>query len=207
MAPRLAAREAFQNRRFAEAEQILLQLFDQRDTNSQVLGALAQFYMEVGRGDDLVAKFSERLKKEPWNWSLSLALSQVYEERKQRADAVRMLDETRAIAAVDPDLLYTLSGYYTRLGQSAASEQMLQQVLKLDAAYPGANNDLGYAWAEQGRNLPEAEALVRKALQLEPENLSFLDSLGWVLYKRGKFAEAAGMLTRAAHLGDSAGTR
>ena len=75
------------------------------------------------------------------------------------------------------------------------------------------NNDLGYLYADQGKNLEKAEAMIRKAVEEEPENGSYLDSLGWVLFKRGKAKEALDPLEKAAkgenldfticeHLGD-----
>jgi hypothetical protein len=70
-------------------------------------------------------------------------------------------------------------------------------VLKLDPSHPGANNDLGYGWAEQGRNLRQAEALTRAAVEAEPDNPSLLDSHAWVLYKQGRFQEARRVLERA----------
>ncbi len=73
----------------------------------------------------------------------------------------------------------------------------MQQVVKLDASHAGACNDLGFEWADQGKNLPRAEALIRIAVAAEPDNEAFLDSLGWVLYKRGNFAEAKKYLQQA----------
>jgi cytochrome c-type biogenesis protein CcmH/NrfG len=58
-------------------------------------------------------------------------------------------------------------------------------------------NYLGYMWAEQGRNLPEAEKLIEKALTLEPENPAYLDSLGWVYFQQGRYEEASQLLTKA----------
>ena len=63
---------------------------------------------------------------------------------------------------------------------------------------PWPNNDLGYLYAEQGKNLEKAEAMIRKALQEEPESFAYLDSLGWVLFKRGKAKEALEPLKKAA---------
>jgi tetratricopeptide (TPR) repeat protein len=211
-AGRLRAREAFQHRRFTEAETILLDLFEHHDNDPAVLGALQQFYTETARVDDLVAKLHKRLAAEPWNYLLAISLVQAHERQHRHADALGVLQSLRASASGDPDLLYTVSGLYTQMGESSLSEKVLQDVLKLDPAYPGANNDLGYVWAEQGKNLPGAESLARKALQAEPDNPSFLDTMGWVLYKRGKFQEALQNLTRAAlpanpvvldHLGDT----
>ena len=60
----------------------------------------------------------------------------------------------------------------------------------MDPRHAAASNDLGYTWADEGKNLDGAERLVRVAVDAEPDNQSFLDSLGWVLYKRSKFSEA-----------------
>jgi len=167
---------------------------------------------ETARLDELVSRFEKRLAVEPSNASLAIALSEVYEEQHQLLKAVHVVDALRTRAGQDPDLLYSLSGLYTRYGQNQSSEQALLDVLKLDPSYPGANNDLGFEWADRGKNLGQAEVLVRKALAAEPDNPAFLDSMGWVLYKRGKFVEATRNLTRAAlmadpvvldHLGDS----
>src|SRR5206468_823794 len=54
-----------------------------------------------------------------------------------------------------------------------------------------------YLYAEQGKNLEKAEAMIRKALKEEPDNSAYLDSLGWVLFKRGKVKEALDPLEKA----------
>jgi len=103
---------------------------------------------------------------------------------------VRVLDAVRTAASGDADLLYYIAGLYTRVGQKETTEQVLEQVVRTDPQHAPACNDLGYGWAEQGRNLTRAEALIRTAVEREPDNHSFLDSLGWVLYKRGRFQPA-----------------
>jgi len=77
---------------------------------------------------------------------------------------------------------------------------------------PTYNNDLGYVWADHDKNLDEAEKLIRKAIDeerkqrkdkkdLKPEedkdNAAFLDSLGWVLFKKKKYQEAKPVLLEA----------
>jgi Tfp pilus assembly protein PilF len=52
-------------------------------------------------------------------------------------------------------------------------------------------------WTERGERLDEAETMIRQAVQLEPDNAAFVDSLGWLLHKRGKHAEALVELKRA----------
>jgi tetratricopeptide (TPR) repeat protein len=77
------------------------------------------------------------------------------------------------------------------------TEQILLRVLQIDPANAPANNDLGYTWADEGRNLAKAEVLVKRAVEAEPDNQSYLDSMAWVEYKLGKFSEARGFLDRA----------
>lgn len=58
-------------------------------------------------------------------------------------------------------------------------------------------NYLGYMWADLGQRLEEAEKWIRAAVQVEPENPAFIDSLGWLLHKQGKQAEALAELRKA----------
>lgn len=64
----------------------------------------------------------------------------------------------------------------------------------------GLANDLGYTWADAGQRLDEAEQMIRTAVGDEPLNAAFLDSLGWVLYKRGAFEQARMWLERAVQM-------
>ena len=52
-------------------------------------------------------------------------------------------------------------------------------------------------WAEHNVHLDEAEEMIRKALDIEPDNGAYLDSLGWVKFRKGKFDEALSILLRA----------
>jgi tetratricopeptide (TPR) repeat protein len=64
-------------------------------------------------------------------------------------------------------------------------------------------NFLGYAKLVHGEDLKTAEALIRRASELAPDDASITDSLGWALYKLGKVEEAIDMLQKAA-IGDPA---
>jgi tetratricopeptide (TPR) repeat protein len=110
---------------------------------------------------------------------------------------------------------YVLSNVYSQMKDYSRSEQQLQLILKADPSDASACNDLGYLWADQNRKLEEAEKLIRRALELDREekqrgqkltalavqqNASFLDSLGWVLFRQGKLQEASQLLEEAGKL-------
>jgi tetratricopeptide (TPR) repeat protein len=58
-------------------------------------------------------------------------------------------------------------------------------------------NYLGYMWLERDQHLDRAEVLIRKANELVQDNAAFVDSLGWLFFKQGKFAEALPELLRS----------
>lgn len=103
------------------------------------------------------------------------------------------------------DLRYRLSGVYTDLKKIDKAGEMLKGLLERHPDNTTYNNDLGFIWADHDMNLDEAEKLIRKALDLDraerkmdpnfdpktdKDNPAYLDSLGWVLFKKKDYAEA-----------------
>lgn len=79
--------------------------------------------------------------------------------------------------------------------------EALERAYELDPDDPSINNNLGYFYADRGIELARAERLIREALTDLPEETAFLDSLGWVFYKQGRFQAAARVLERALGMG------
>ena len=174
----------------ALAEQSLLKLFERHGDDSEVLVARRQVYGATGKTNQLIDLLEAERAKRPENRAAVAMLVELYAEQKRTSEATRVLDAAQAAVASDPDLLYYVAHLYGRIGQDDVVEQTLAKVVQLDAKHAAASNDLGYTWADKGKNLDRAEQLIRVAVEAEPDNQSFLDSLGWVLYKRSKFDEA-----------------
>lgn len=92
---------------------------------------------------------------------------------------------------------FSLSNSYVLQGDIAKGQAILEDVLKMSPDDPSVNNDLGYLYADQGQQLERAEQMIKKALASDPENGAYLDSMGWVLFKQGKYAEALPHLEKA----------
>jgi len=77
-----------------------------------------------------------------------------------------------------------------RSGRIAQALESLELAYRMNPLDVNACNSLGYSWSDAGVRLAEAEELIRYAVTQDPRNYAYLDSLGWVLYKKGDFAGA-----------------
>jgi tetratricopeptide (TPR) repeat protein len=137
-----------------------------------------------------------------------LAIAQ--REAKQSQQAVATFEEALHEAQLEEDDDFINAKFYFNYG--AAAEQaglfnkaadLLRKSIALDPENSAeASNYLGYMWADHNMNLEEAETMIRRALQSEPNNASYLDSLGWVEFRKGQFDRALDDLLRAAKSGE-----
>jgi tetratricopeptide (TPR) repeat protein len=193
-----------QVRQDAEAEQTLDSLLADQPEDAEVFATARQLYARDNKLAQWVRRLEDLRVKQPKNMVVVESLVDLYAESKRLAEGARVLDAAKAAVKDDPDLLYYLAHLYERIEDPNATEQLLERVLAVDPKHVVASNDLGYSWADQGKHLERAEGLIRIAVESEPDNSSYLDSLGWVLYKRGKFEDAKVPLARAAGEGDTA---
>jgi tetratricopeptide (TPR) repeat protein len=113
----------------------------------------------------------------------------------------------------DKELRYARSLFSERLGNIDAVESDLQHIIDRDPENAAALNALGYSIANLSTRLDEAEALVKRALELEPNDPAIIDSYGWIMMLKGNINEAVSLLERAfkytqdheiaAHLGEA----
>src|SRR5262249_1710976 len=93
-------------------------------------------------------------------------LSQIGQYDKAIAECQELLKEYNQAGEVR-DVRLTLCNVYSAAREFAKAEEQLRLILTADPDDATANNDLGYQWADQSKNLEEAERLIRKALELD----------------------------------------
>jgi len=152
-------------------------------------------------------------------------LGDVYGEMKRQDEAAaayaRAIETTKADKSRVWPLLLLRASALEEAGRWPEAKAALVSAMAIAPNQPLILNFLGYAKLEHGEELDTAEAMIRKASELAPDDASITDSLGWALYKRGRLPEAIDILQKAAlsdpvqaeiqeHLGDalySAGRR
>ena len=125
-------------------------------------------------------------------------LAQMYVDANRGSDAVKLLDEAQAKFPTDVSIGFELGAALEKQKRYGDAEAAFRQVLANDPDNAPTLNYLGYMLADRGERLDESIAFLKKALEIDPENGSYLDSLGWAYYKSNKFDLAVDNLKRAA---------
>ncbi len=97
-------------------------------------------------------------------------------------------------------LFYRQGIAFERTKQWPKAERAFKKALDLFPNQPSVLNYLGYSWVDMGINLQEGLDLIRKAVQIRPNDGYMVDSLGWAYYRLGRFEEAVVDLERAVSL-------
>jgi tetratricopeptide (TPR) repeat protein len=100
----------------------------------------------------------------------------------------------------DPELLFRLAASLEREKKTAEAVATFERLITVRPDHAPALNYLGYMWAERGENLPRANELIQKAVDLDPGNAAYLDSLGWVCFQTGRLDDAEKYLLEAMEL-------
>lgn len=173
----------------------------------------AATYIESTGDEERFERFTARAQQlypgEPRvGYLRALALNSV----KKHADAAKMFEETAKLAKTRlPDLLNDASYHFSwgaaleRSGQYDAAAKAFEKSVDLTPpdnppSAASTMNYWGYMWVEQDKHLDKAETLLRKANELRPDVPAFIDSLGWLYFRQGKYKEALAELERAEKL-------
>lgn len=114
----------------------------------------------------------------------------VFEELKDYSSACKQAELLVKLYPDNVDYLFYLGVYQEKNGDFSSSEQTLRQVMAKDPNYSSAYNHLGYMYAEKGIHLDEAQTMLEKALKIKPQDSYYLDSLGWIYFKKGNLSRA-----------------
>jgi tetratricopeptide (TPR) repeat protein len=151
---------------------------------------------------DAIAILENAGKKFPRSYPIALLLARLHDESDDPAAAIAALQSFIKDNGETTDRLYTLARFYSSANNDDGSVATLQRILAIMPDHVGANNDLGYFWTDAGVHLDQAEKMINKAIDNQPNNSAFQDSIGWLFYKQGHFARAADALEKAVAMPD-----
>ena len=195
----LLAQAAEQDQDFAGAERWLARI-DSPQRALEVQARRASLLARQGKmtaARELIRKVPEQSPGDAR--AKLLAEAELLRDRKMWVEAEQVLAQANKTFPDDTDLLYEQAMLDEKLDRIDEMERLLRRVIALKADHQQAYNALGYSLADRKIRLPEARALIQKALELSPGEPSITDSLGWVEYRLGNRDEAIRLL-RGAYL-------
>jgi len=171
---------------------------------------LIRTHLRAGDSAAAIQAAAEAESKFPYLVGFTVLRAISLSHSEQHAAALMAFERALVTAAnihptlLDSDFYLSYGGAAERAGHYVKAEELLRKAIAVAPARSAeACNHLGYMWAELGIHLDEAEQLILRALEMDPDNGAFADSLGWVYFKQGRHQEALAELQRAASLLDT----
>ncbi|HTU46558.1 MAG TPA: tetratricopeptide repeat protein [Bryobacteraceae bacterium] len=168
--------------------------------NDRILDEVrAQLFADEGKTDLAIAELKKLLDGKN-DRETYVAMAEVYQKGKNFSEMAKVLDAAEKLSQTKEDkvnILFLRGAMYERQKQYDLAEKTFRQVIDLDPTSAEAMNYLGYMLADQNVRLQEAQDLIKRAVNLEPNNYAYLDSLGWVYYRLNRLDEAVQQLTRS----------
>jgi len=151
------------------------------------LAAIDIRQQQVSKGEQRIRKVLQKKPSMLQAWEM---LSGLLLEQKQYAQLIRETDAIASTANATDSLLYNRAVAFEFLARYQDMEASLGRILKHNPRHAESLNFLGYSLADRGVRLDEAETLIRRALDIRPDNPYYLDSLAWVYYRQGRVEDA-----------------
>ena len=155
---------------------------------------------DSGQSEEAIVLMKAVAEKDPDNDYLQHRLGDSYRRNGQFASSRDAYMTALTLGRDTGGLHRSLGVALERLGETEAAETHLLRAIEIDPGDAYALNYLGYWWADEGRNLDQAIAMIERAVSHRPSSGFFVDSLGWVHYKLGDPQRAVGYLERATEL-------
>jgi tetratricopeptide (TPR) repeat protein len=185
-------------------------------TSRDLKMVLAAQQADMGDADKALAEVRAMLKGDADDRQVYLNLAQMYTRLRRFPEAEQALDKAEQFStkADDKEYVWFLRGStFERAKRYPEAEEQFKKVLASDPDHASTLNYLGYMLADQNMKLDEALGYIKRAVDLDPSNGAYLDSLGWAYFRLGKFELAEDNLLKASqkintdptvhdHLGD-----
>jgi tetratricopeptide (TPR) repeat protein len=163
-----------------------------------VRGRAARLLMKKDERNEafrILDEYAAKERSEALN--VEFAKAALLEDTDKAPEAIALLQLALERFPDHPGVRYQIALIQEKAGLGRESVKNLESLIKERPEDASLLNALGYSLADHNQKLPRAEALIRKALQASPDNPAFLDSLGWVLFRRGDIPGALPHLERA----------
>lgn len=151
----------------------------------------------MGNSEQAIAVLKESLTAKTENPQNYFLLAQLYEDQREYKKSLEVLMTAEKKYPKNPQVYFYIGSIQDKMNLKKDMITSMKKVLELDQEHVQAMNYLAFSWAEMNQELDNAEKLARLAATKEKNDAFILDTLGWVLYKKGQYKEAMAVLEKA----------
>lgn len=206
LAPYYAALLLYDSGRRNQAERYFDIVLDRADSLEEVPIRVALHYLrseQYMRAIDLLSRHEEKFPENPeYPFYQGMAWQQF-------GDNQRAVEEMTRAARIAPDFVdawVQLGNLYSILLDHADSDAAYERALELAPDNALINNNYAYALSERGVQLERAQRMAESALAGDPDNASYLDTMGWIYFQLGQYERALTYIRRSVDIDPASAT-
>jgi tetratricopeptide (TPR) repeat protein len=185
-------------RHYAEATTLASKLRASQPGDLRVLRLSAEALRQLGQTDEGAALLTGALEQHPDDVMAYLTLAEFDAQVGRYDAALGVLDRASTKFPSSVDVQYSIGSVLAEQKRFAEAEQKFREVLARDPRHAATLNHLGYMLANRGERLDESIGYIKRALEVDPYNGAFLDSLGWAYFRQNQLDLAEENLKKAA---------
>ena len=176
------------------------------DWNGDAWWYLGAIYLQDGEYQELLDAMERATKKVPKDSRLYFLLGLGYSRLNEHEKAVPALEHSLALKPNEIDVLSSLALELDGMHRYEQSDSLYELSLKIDPKYDLVLNNYSYSLAERGLQLDRALQMALQAIAAEPDNASYLDTVGWIYFRLAKYEEARRYIQKAITAGGASAT-
>lgn len=169
----------------------------EEEVSMEILLSLARMYGLNDQIDKSISLIRKAIEIEPEKDGLYHSLALAYLSTNENELAIESMQKAISINKNKGAYHFELGALLERVGKYDDAIESMKQTLVLNPNHSNGHNFIGYMYSVRGRNLDQALEHLEKALAIQPKNGYFLDSLGWIYFKKGDFKRALAEIKRA----------
>lgn len=189
-------------------------LYTIADTSKDLANELVVQLLQDGKFDETIEKSTYYFSRYPKEWVFLFLKGLALQNKSNYEDALEIFRTAVGLNENNIYLWVNLGLCANRLGKMELSDSAYEKAIEIDPTMPLALNNYAYSLVERNLELQKALKMSKSAIEKEPENASYLDTYGWILFQLGNIEEAIVYLEKSVatnqasaivyeHLGDA----
>lgn len=185
------------------AEQYFTRATQSANWNGDAWWQLGWMYFDRQDFKETINLMNKAKQYTPNDFRIYMLLGIAYNRAGMNQDSRVALERAIELNPMDVNAFSSLGLTYDALEMHTESDSAYERALRIDPKSPLVLNNYAYSLSERGMQLERAENMSKASLAADSLNASYLDTYGWILYQKGKYAEALPHILKAVELGEA----